>query len=689
MVKVHRGSAGYRPMTDREKSDFYKKLAKVRESLREAINPIYVAVGGWAAVGKPAEQGHPLATVQAITTAIKVLEAMRTEAAYAAGEAGAGYPEIGAAAGISRQAAREQWPGAVRSSTPASGRCPLSAFLRKVASLSDVECDITTPRAYYSVEYKVAPAGVKIPGCATHAALYRTLMGQSAVHLDGYEVRREARRLMASPELIDPIRNLLRAQARYGNAVAMRELAWRIEADVEDEEADTTWLKAAAERGDRYAAYAWARQLEHQGRSDEVIKLWRGLAGAGDRFACIELSAIYARRNRHDLAAAVWLPLAAKGNGFALQSFAEALHAAHRIEDAIPLLQRTYERHRAKHGNVSRLLGDREWNNACRTIIDLLIEDGRDHQALTWLRRVAKAEPPPKWAWEELTWRLERSGELDEAEGWYRRAVEQDWYREPDPDIPKTTEKLYQFLLRVGRTSQAEALLRDPSAQGLASARRELIRSLHAADRDAELSAYANAVIAEGLPEELSEQAHELENIGAIDNAIAMWQAAGEQDNFHARWEAVRLMEKNGQAQAAEAWLRDIIRAGTTRPMETVYPDEDLTRWHAQNRARSRGELSARQATRVLAALLERRGRTEEALALLRRTADQGDRYAQQDFQRMITRSRNSTPHQPASQTSGTTAEHRHTALRTDGGRQQPDGKATPIALRRPPTADR
>jgi hypothetical protein len=79
--------------------------------------------------------------------------------------------------------------------------------------------------------------------------------------------------------------------------------------------------------------------------------------------------------------------------------------------------------------------------------------------------------------------------------------------------------------------------------------------------------------------------------------------------------------------------------------METVNPNpkEDLSRWHAQNRARARGELSARQATRVLAALLERHGRTEEALTLLRRTADQGDRYAQQDLQRMIKRSRRAT----------------------------------------------
>jgi tetratricopeptide (TPR) repeat protein len=633
-------------MTDREKSEFYRKLAKLRKPLKEAVKPIYVAVGGREVVGESVDRGNALATVQAITTAMKVLESMRTEAVYEAGKSGAGYPDIGAAAGISRQAAREQWPGAVRSTRTGAGPCPLSAYLRKIAPIPDIECDAGAPRAFYWLEYKVAPAGVQVPGCLTHAALYRKLMGQHAVHLGGDEAR-QARRLIASPELADPIRVLLHAQARHGNTVAMRELAWRIETDADGGAADTSWLQAAAKRGDRHAARAWARHLEQQWRIRELIELWRRLAADGDRFACAELSAIYTRHHRHDLAAAVWRPLAVKGDGFALQAYAETLHGAHRIDDAIPVFQRAYEHHRRQRGNVGHLSGDREWGTACHTLIDLLIEDGRDHQALTWLRRVVKAEPPPKWALDELTWRLERAGQLDEAEGWYRRTVDEGWYREPNPDIPKPSQKLYQFLLRTGRTSQAEELLRDPSVQGLAVARREVIRSFQAASLEADLSAYVNAIIADGRADEFGEHAHELERTGASGEAIVMWLAAAEHGDFHARWEAVRLMNENGRAEEAEAWLRDLIKAGLAPPMDKFDPDEDRPRWHAQNRARDGGELSARQATRVLAALLEKRGRVEEALTLLRRTADQGDRYAQQDLQRMIKRPHRVTQGQP------------------------------------------
>jgi hypothetical protein len=276
-------------------------------------------------------------------------------------------------------------------------------------------------------------------------------------------------------------------------------------------------------------------------------------------------------------------------------------------------------------------------------MIDLLIEDGRDHQALTWLRRVMETEPPPKWALEELTWRLERAGQFDEAEGWYRRAAEKGWGRHPDPTVPNPTEKLYEFLVRVGRTSQAEALRRDPSVRGLAAARRGVIRGLQAAGQEADLSAFVDALIAEGQPEEFSEYAREVAANGATNEAIAMWRAAAEQGDFHARWEAVRLMEHNGQADKAENWLRDLISVGQTRPMDEASFDEDRPRWHAQQRARDKGELSARQATRVLADLLERNGRTDEALTLLRRTADQGDRYARRDLRRMTARSRRAT----------------------------------------------
>ena len=40
MAKVHRGGAGHRPMTDREKSEFYGRLARLRKPLKEVIKPV-------------------------------------------------------------------------------------------------------------------------------------------------------------------------------------------------------------------------------------------------------------------------------------------------------------------------------------------------------------------------------------------------------------------------------------------------------------------------------------------------------------------------------------------------------------------------------------------------------------------------------------------------------------------------
>lgn len=640
MTRVHRGETGHRPTTAREKSEFYRHLGRLRVSLKEVMKPIYLAVGG-RSFEVPRDPVNAVATVQAITIVMEVLEAMRVEAVYEAGELGVGYPDIGAATGISRQAARTQWPGAVSSPAHRSRRCPLSSYLRKaVAQSPGVECDARTPRAFIRVDYKLAPAGVEIPGCLAHAALYRELVGRSAVYVaDSRQEARRMRELLTAADQADPLHRVLRAQARHGSVAAMRELAWRTEAD--GAEADTGWLQDAAVRGDRFAAREWARHLEQQGRLNETITLWRGPAAAGDRMACIELSNIYARYKRHDLAAAVWRPLAVEGDGFALRAFAEVLHAARRIDKAIPVFQRAYEHGRRKWGNTY-WYDDEQRIIACHALIDLLIEDGRDHQALTWLRRVAKAEPTPKWALDELTWRLERAGQLDEAEGWLWHAVDLQakGYRDPNPDVPNPSEKLYQFLLRIGRTSQAEALLRDPSARGLAAARRQAIRSLKAADQEAELAAWVNSILAEGQPEEFGEHAQELERAGKIAMAIAMWVAAAEQGDFHARWEAVRLMDANGQADEAETWLRDLIRAGQTAPADTVYFEDDPGRWHSQQNAKQRAELSMRQATRVLAALLKRHGRVEEALNLLRRTADQGDKYAAKDLREWMRKSR-------------------------------------------------
>jgi hypothetical protein len=630
-MAIHRGSTGHRPLTDHEKGEFYRCLARMRVALRETVRPVVAALGGPTHV-RPGDPGNDIAVVQAITAAITVLEAMRTEAVYEAGARGAGYPDIGAAAGISRQAARLQWPGAVYSKGP-TRRCRLSSYLKKtVPSLPDIDCEDDDADVSYRLDFKVAPAGVHIRGCPAHAALYRELLGKSALPVVMHRGKiRPARELPAVPRMDDPVKNLLRAQAEHGSVAAMRELAWRFEADEARLGPDARWLiQAGAEMGDRHVAQVWARHLEQEGRLPDLIALWQKLAAAGDRFACIELSDIYLRLGRQRSAAAVWRPLATAGDGFALRAFAETLPASALVKEAIPVFRRVYQHLREGKPH------DREpegWREACHSLIDRLTEEGHDDQVLSWLRLTARADPKATWALDELTWRLERTGHLGEAEAWLRQAI--------DHQVPHAPEKLHQFLLRADRTDEADTLLRDPSLGGLAAARRSLLRRLNNAADDAQLSIFANTLIAEGNPRELAEYARQLENDGARDTAATMWRAAAEHGDFRARWEAARLMNANGQGDEAEAWLRDLIRAGQTPIAAPDKADfDDLPRYSAQLVAGHDRQVSARQATRVLAALLKRQGRTEEALTLLRRTADQGDKHAATDLRAMITRSR-------------------------------------------------
>ena len=118
----HRGSSGHRPLTDSEKGGFYRRLARMRADLREAIRPVVAALGG-KPYARPGDPGNDIATVQAITVAMKILEAMRTEAVYEADARGAGYPTSGRRPGFPGR--RRACSGPARSTR--RGCPPLSA----------------------------------------------------------------------------------------------------------------------------------------------------------------------------------------------------------------------------------------------------------------------------------------------------------------------------------------------------------------------------------------------------------------------------------------------------------------------------------------------------------------------------------------------------------------------------------
>ncbi|MEV7993581.1 hypothetical protein AB0O67_17170 [Streptomyces sp. NPDC086077] len=59
-----------------------------------------------------------LAQLLVLVQVERVAQQLADRAARAAAAAGAGYPEIGRASGMSRQGARRRWPGLITSATP-------------------------------------------------------------------------------------------------------------------------------------------------------------------------------------------------------------------------------------------------------------------------------------------------------------------------------------------------------------------------------------------------------------------------------------------------------------------------------------------------------------------------------------------------------------------------------------------
>ncbi|MGW1541216.1 hypothetical protein ACWCPM_13435 [Streptomyces sp. NPDC002309] len=68
--------------------------------------------------GDASARHHALAQLLVLVQVERVAQQLADRAARAAAAAGAGYPEIGRASGMSRQGARRRWPGLITSGTP-------------------------------------------------------------------------------------------------------------------------------------------------------------------------------------------------------------------------------------------------------------------------------------------------------------------------------------------------------------------------------------------------------------------------------------------------------------------------------------------------------------------------------------------------------------------------------------------
>lgn len=70
------------------------------------------------------DRRHALLRLRVLAGVKQTVRHLEDQAAHAAAESGAGYPDIGLAVGMSRQGARRRWPGLITNSTDHSTRRP-------------------------------------------------------------------------------------------------------------------------------------------------------------------------------------------------------------------------------------------------------------------------------------------------------------------------------------------------------------------------------------------------------------------------------------------------------------------------------------------------------------------------------------------------------------------------------------
>ena len=112
--------------TDEQLQHFRKELRAVAARLADEISVRDTSPGGpHEDLPVRSTPDWQLAMLRALRAARDEAEAMNEKYARGAGAGGVGYPELGEAWGISRQAARKKWPGAVVAINPHANKDPI------------------------------------------------------------------------------------------------------------------------------------------------------------------------------------------------------------------------------------------------------------------------------------------------------------------------------------------------------------------------------------------------------------------------------------------------------------------------------------------------------------------------------------------------------------------------------------
>ncbi|WP_222106206.1 tetratricopeptide repeat protein [Catellatospora sichuanensis] len=345
--------------------------------------------------------------------------------------------------------------------------------------------------------------------------------------------------------------------------------------------------------------------LDERGRTAEAVALVRPYAEAGDRFARNKLAALLARQGRVDEVFALlgphvadWYPARAlvdltaglgrdaeviellrphvgkpeRGRGWGhemehVELMATVLERQGLVDEAVKLLESYYHR------------DDVIYVNHVEQLADLLARHGRSAR----LRELAAA-PGGENAAYRLAEVLEQQGRLDDATAQLRPLAAGD---------PNAASYLADLLARHDRTGEAVAVLRT-AANSIPTAADWLLRQMSTLLVDQGRAEEALALIDEfagpGLmdSEYFLNRVYVLERCGQVDEAIAELRAHPDSEAWYLAGTTTRLLAGAGRIDEA---------------IELLSP--------------SAGEPSAN--TALLAELLVKQGRAEDAIALLHR----------------------------------------------------------------------
>ncbi|MEU9214892.1 hypothetical protein AB0D27_45470 [Streptomyces sp. NPDC048415] len=272
--------------------------------------------------------------------------------------------------------------------------------------------------------------------------------------------------------------------------------------------------------------------------------------------------------------AALHKSVAANGSAWVVSAIAKGIRDREGLEEVLAWL-----RDAAEIGNAS----------ATSAAVEILIEVGRDSEALSWFQRAA-ASGRLETAYEASLAAaevLKKAGRIDESLTWYQRAASATGLPEWLRDAPLGAACGAAMMLQeAGRTGDIPAWLWQRAEAGDALTMITLITVLEEAGKNDELFAWLRVRAERGDPLAMYAMARGLKNILGrseeaeywFQRAITYFQSLEGAQTWHRRlkeWSGdefsdgptaleltVDMLEVTGPAEEADAWIRDRAEAG-------------------------------------------------------------------------------------------------------------------------------